>query len=130
MARRPRNSKLEVRSDRLKLAVRRKPHEFTTVSPGISLGYRRNKGPGVWVVRCADGNGANWTKAIAAADDHEDSNGDSVLNFWEAQERARALARGDTASSTRPITVDEALVAYRENLVALGGAPMNAHRAR
>src|SRR5262249_38269704 len=52
------------------------------------------------------------------------------LNFWEAQERARALARGDTASSTRPITVDEALNAYRENLIALGGQPMNADRVR
>jgi hypothetical protein len=37
------------------LSVQTKPHAFTTVAPGIALGYRRNKRFGVWVVRVATG---------------------------------------------------------------------------
>ena len=51
MARRPRSSKLETRTTRLKLPVQRKPHAFTVVSPGIALGYRRGKDRNAWVVR-------------------------------------------------------------------------------
>ena len=73
MARRPRASRLETRTTRLKLPVRPKPHDFSTIAPGIALGYRRNKAAGVWVVRVADGHGGNWTKRVALADDFEES---------------------------------------------------------
>jgi hypothetical protein len=43
MARRTRAPKLETRTTRLKLAVRRKPY-FVVIAPGIGLGYRRNAG--------------------------------------------------------------------------------------
>ena len=66
MARSPRASRLESRTARLKLPVRRKPHDFTTISPGIALGYRRNHAAGTWVVRVADGKGGNWTKRVGA----------------------------------------------------------------
>ena len=46
MARKPRARKLETRTQRLKLAIGTKPHEFTTIAPGIALGYRRNIGAG------------------------------------------------------------------------------------
>src|SRR5438046_1661161 len=92
MARAIRSAKLENRTARLKLVMRKKPY-FVPVSPGIALGDRRNQGAGTWVVRAADGHGSNWTKAFAVADDHEDANGASVLTFWQAQDKARALAR-------------------------------------
>jgi len=41
MARRPRAFRLESRSNRLRFPVREKPYDFTTISPGISIGYRR-----------------------------------------------------------------------------------------
>jgi hypothetical protein len=63
MARRPRASRLETRTSRLKQPVREKPYDFTVISPGIALGYRRNKAAGTWVVRVADGKGGNWTSA-------------------------------------------------------------------
>ncbi len=81
MARHKRASKLQHRTARLKLPVRRKPHQFTTIGPGIALGYRRNQSAGTWVVRAADGRGANWTKAFAIADDYEDADGEHVLTF-------------------------------------------------
>ena len=79
MARKPRASRLETRTSRLKLAVRQKPYDFTTISPGIALGYRRNKAAGVWVVRVADGHGGNWTKRVGLADDFENADGANVF---------------------------------------------------
>src|SRR5262249_50211440 len=102
MPRRIRSSALETRTARLKLAQQRKPY-WITVAPGISLGYRRNAGPGAWNVRAADGKGGNWIKGFAIADDHEDANGTSVLDYWLAADKAKALARGQDADAGRPV---------------------------
>ena len=93
MPRRLRSATLETRTARLKLAPRRKPY-WITVAPGIALGYRRNESAGSWSVRGADGQGSNWIKAFALADDHEDADGGQVLTFWQAIDKAKALARG------------------------------------
>ena len=82
MARRPRASRLENRTSRLKLEPREKPYDFTPLGSGISLGYRRNRSGGVWVVRVADGRGGNWTRRVGAADDHEDADGVHVFDWW------------------------------------------------
>jgi integrase len=124
-----RSAALEHRSNRLKLPVQRKPHAFTTIAPGVALGYRRCKSAGRWVVRSADGRGSNWQKAFAIADDFEDADGEHVLSWWEATERAKVLARG-TEKTGAPITVDQALTAYGDDLRARGGAPGNVTRVR
>jgi integrase len=129
MARRPRSSQLENRTNRLKLPARKKPHAFTTIAPGIALAYRRNQGAGTWVVRVANGHGGNWTKGFAIADDHEDADGEHVLTFWQAQDKARTLARGSVADG-RPCTVAEALDAYAADLKARGGLSGNVSRVR
>jgi integrase len=129
MARRPRSARLETRTNRLKLPVRKKPHDFVTISPGIALGYRRCVSAGRWVVKVADGHGGNWTKVVALADDHEDADGEHILDFWQAQEKARALARGGEDNG-RPVTVAEALADYERDLRARGGLAGNASRLR
>ena len=92
--------------------VQGKPY-FLPVAPGVSLGYRRNLGPGAWLVRCADGAGGSWSKGLnAVADDFEDGDGSGVLTFWDAQVRARELVRGKATDATKPITVAEALDEY------------------
>ena len=130
MPRAIRSAPLETRTARLKLPVRKKPYGFTSLAKGIGLGYRRNAGPGVWVVRAADGKGGSWTKGFAAADDHEDSDGAKVLTYFEAQDRARKLARGQDADAGRPVTVDEAINDYAADLAARGADPRNATRLR
>ena len=130
MARSPRASRLESRTARLKLPVRRKPHDFTTISPGIALGYRRNHAAGTWVVRVADGKGGNWTKRVALADDFEDSDPANVLDWWQAIETARKLARGSDADAGRPVTVGDAVAAYERDLTARGNSVANAGRIR
>jgi hypothetical protein len=118
VARSTRFAKLETRTVRLRLPVAKKP-VFVKVGPRIGLGYRRNQTAGTWVARVADGKGGNWTKAIGNADDHEQADGNGVLNFWQAQEKARALGRierdGD-AGAKKPVTVGLALDSYEADL--------------
>src|SRR5438105_2153733 len=125
MARSTRSTPLETRSARLKLPVAKKP-VYVRIGPKIGLGYRRNQTAGTWVARLADGNGGNWTKAIGAADDFEAADGDHVLDFWQAQDRARSLGREDRGEgASRPITVGEALALYQADLRTRGRDPDN-----
>lgn len=131
MARSIRSATLETRSARLRLPVARKPG-FIKLGPQLGLGYRRNITAGTWVARLADGKGGNWTKAIATADDFEDADGVSILDFWQAQEKARALARenGGEGRAAEPTSVEQALVRYETDLKMRGGDPGNVARVR
>ena len=132
MARRTRSAKLETRAVRLRLPVAKKPI-FVKVGPRIGLGYRRNQTAGTWVARVADGKGGNWTKAIGTADDHDEANGGTVLDFWQAQDKARTLGRterdGD-AGSQKPATVAQALDSYEADLKTRAGDTGNVTRLR
>lgn len=128
MARHVRSSGFETRAARLKRPIAKKP-KFTVIAPGISLGYRRNQGAGTWVVKAADGHGGTWTKGFAIADDHEDADGEHVLTFWQAQDKARTLARGQD-SGGRPGTVADAIADYEADLETRGGSTDNAKRVR
>jgi integrase len=110
------------------LPIAKKPL-FVPIGHGISLGYRRNQGPGTWVHRKADGRGGHWTKAIAVADDLTDADGNTVLDFWQASERARTLAGGNDDNG-KLITVAQALDRYEADLEAHGGDTDNAARVR
>jgi hypothetical protein len=131
MARRLRHSKLDTRTARLKLAVRRKPYNGLVLSRGVLLLYRRNAGNGSWVLKRADGHGAYWTKRIGDADDFDASNGKTILTFFEAQDEAKKLASGEDGSTgTTPITVDGALKDYSRDLIARNANPYNAEHPR
>ncbi|WP_025037034.1 tyrosine-type recombinase/integrase [Bradyrhizobium sp. DOA9] len=131
MARKVRNSALESRSARLKLQVRRKPYPGSSLARGVSLLYRRNRKTGAWIVKASDGHGAYWTKRIADADDFADANGKDVLTFFQAQDAAKQLARGDgDGLSAAPITVHEALNDYKRDLEARSANPYNADSPR
>jgi integrase len=126
----PRSPKLETPTSRRRLAVRKKPY-WTVVSPGVSVGFRRNQGAGTWSVRSTDGHGSDWIKKIGIADDMEPANSSTVLTYWQAVDAARAVARGQSGQDgDRPVTVIEALECYEADLRSRGGDPYNAKRAR
>jgi integrase len=127
MARSMRASPLETRSARLKLAVRKKPY-WARIGHGAGLGYRRNQGPGTWVLRVS-GAGGYTTKTVATADDYDAADDGAVLDFWQAQARARSLALAARhGGGGKLCTVAEAVTAYEENLKARGGDAANAER--
>src|SRR6516165_106016 len=124
----PRKSSLETATARRKLAVRKGSY-FVKISPGISLGYRRNQGAGVWSVRATDGHGGEWLKRIAISDDLEPAAPPLVLDYWQALEAARKLARkqpGAPEDEGKPLTVAEVLDRYEDDLKARNQNPQNA----
>ena len=126
MARRP---PLENRTARRALAPRKKPYVAATLARGIVLRYRRNKGAGTWDVKVAIA-GGGWTKAIGTADDHEAADGVHVLDYFQAADKARKLARGSDADAGAPITVAAAINLYEHDLIARGHHASNAARIR
>jgi integrase len=131
MARKQRNSSLESRTARLKLAVRRRPYPGAKLARGKQMQYRRNKGNGTWLLKVSDGHGKPWTKAFAQADDFDESDGKTILTFFEAQDVAKGLTRGEHGSDDNaPITVCGALTAYRCDLEARRANPYNAEWPR
>ena len=127
MARKQRNNVLETRTPRLKLTVRRRPYPGAKLGRGKQMQYRRNKGNGTWLLKVSDGHGKPWTKAFAQADDFDDSDGKTILTFFEAQDVAKGLMRGaDGSADSAPITVDSALTAYETDLTARSANPYNA----
>jgi integrase len=134
MPRHLRAATLETRSSRLKLPVSTKPI-FVRLRPGIGLGYRRNKTAGNWVLRRADGRRGNTTRTFALADDYSPADGIAILDYWQAQDRAVALAQeppaGEAepaAAPTAPLTVARAIRRYAVELAVRGGERSNATR--
>src|SRR6516162_10413059 len=119
--------KLDSKTARAKLAPRKRPYT-NRLAAGIRLAYRRNaKVAGTWSVL---GGGGAWLKRIGVADDLELADGHSILDYWQAIERARDLARAKDADSGKPVTVDAALTDYAADLAARGSRAYNAERAR
>jgi hypothetical protein len=132
MARSIRSSSLETRTARLKLAQRKKPYTVR-IAPGVRLAYRRRVTSGRWIVFAADGAGGSWERAFADADDFENADGETILDFWQATAQARVLARGEDgkqSDSDKPKTVTEALAVYEADLKARGGDVYPLNRVR
>lgn len=96
MARAARDTRLENRTNRLKLETGKR--YYVAITEGLSLIYRRTgKDFGVWSVRIKDDLGSDRMIRIGPADDFQDADGETVLTFPQAQERARALAKESKA---------------------------------
>lgn len=122
-------SGLESKTARDKLPITSKPI-WVPVGPGIGLGYRRNKTEGSWVARLSDGRGGYATRNIGLADDMTAANGSDVLDFWQAQDKARQLGSRTTAQEAAIITVDEAVKQYEADIRTRSGDAGNASRLR
>ena len=116
MPRSVRDSALETRSARSRLRARDWPY-YRALEPGLHLGYRKPlAGAGVWVRRRYDSEAKHYrTDSLATADDYADADGREVLNFAQAQRKARAHRVAKSG-----ITVADALDAYLHHLEADG----------
>jgi integrase len=90
MARSVRDALLDTRTARSRLKASGKPY-YRQLEPGLSLGYRKAlSGPGKWVMRHhLGGKGDYETETFGTADDFSDADGVAILNFWQAQVKAR-----------------------------------------
>ena len=133
MARKVRDKALDTRAERTKLKARGNPY-WRALDPGAHLGYRRIAGKaGAWTLRTyVKGRPENPydVEVIGIADDMSDANGADVLNFYQAQERARARRdeRSRSAAGVAgPLTVAKAMEHY---LVFLEGQAQVGSRCR
>ncbi len=134
MARTVADRNLGTRETRRRLPARRKPY-WRSIERGLHLGYYKGSRGGAWIVRRYAGEGRYREHGLGTADDTLDADGLAVLDFGEAQARARewfhAAARraAGEAPDAGPFTVSDALDAYldwfgrhRKSLVATRSA--------
>ncbi len=123
MARQVRNPKVDSRTARARLAIRREPY-WTAIAPGRHLGYRRSGAEGgTWLAKQRDPEtGARRYQALGPADDVLDAGGD-ILTYEKAQEAARAFFAspwrndadaepGSESQEAGPYTVGKAIEDY------------------
>jgi integrase len=109
---------LDNRTSRLKLRVRLEPY-WRLVSEGCHVGYYRGARAGKWVARYrCPGSGRGYTKhTLGEADDVRDADGESILNFEQADAVARQwfdeIAKAGGKRSAK--TVSDALDIYMTN---------------
>ena len=116
-------SPLDTATKRLRLIPRGRPY-LARIAKGKDLAYRR--GPGSWSIH---DNGK--VKVFALADDHEPSNGKTILTFDEAMAMARKLLLPeDGAEASKLTTVSQALDLYAVDLQARKAAVYNARAPR
>src|SRR6266566_2217713 len=113
MARKARGGDAELMSRTAREALKPsgKPY-YRLIERGVALGYRKpKKGPGTWLVRRYVGDDSYTVRNLTTADghpvfadDHENANGNTVLDFGQAQDAIRAHKNQLTGNSG-PYTV-------------------------
>src|ERR1043166_1131743 len=126
MGRIVRDAALVSRSARLRLAPGAK--HWRMLEQGLHLGYRRRATGGTWIARRRDEGGTYREEKIGLADDVQDANGQSILDFSQAQRAARTwwsntqrLSFGASDSGSGDYTVARALADYVEDYRRRGG---------
>lgn len=112
-----RERKLDSPSALAKLKSSGKPY-WRAIDAGLHLGYRKGLSGGKWVIRRYLGDERYAVETIGTADDHSAADGSDVLDFFQAQRKARDAAAGAKGPETPrgPFTVIAALDAYFERL--------------
>ncbi len=113
MAGRVRDAKLDSPTARARLEARGRPY-YRALSEGLHLGYRKGQADGKWVARIYTGKGAYAVETVALADDRMSADGSAVLDFHQAQDRARArfLEIASPDRQAGPFTVSNAMADY------------------
>lgn len=128
MGRSKRDGRLEYPTPRLKLPPRKEPY-WTGLEEGQALGYYRpkNRAAGRWIAKLFDIE-TKTRKAftLGTADDYTEADGQEVLNYAQAQQKARewiqaakTLATGEEVRKG-PYTVAWAMEDYRKDCLRRG----------
>jgi integrase len=116
MPRTVRERRLDSPATRAKLKPSGKPY-WRAIDTGLHLGYRKGLNGGRWVLRRYLGAGQYEVATVAIADDHSPADGASILDFFQAQRKAREVAALAKAPPAKTVfTVATAMDAYFERL--------------
>ena len=127
LARRLRSNILETRTQTFEVGA-----AFQAVLVHGRERHLRRLSPGAGILECAlcRWQGRQLDQEFAIADDHEDGDGTNVLNFWQAVDKAKALARGSDADAGRPTTVERGADRLCRRSEVRGGGATNASQPR
>lgn len=124
MARTVRNSKLDTRSARAKLAATKSGY-WVPIARGFALGYRKGAKGSAWLARLIDGEGRHET-TLGPADDALDADGARILDYAQAQAKARGwLTSLDAKGKTGPYTINLCLDDYIADYKRRGGKALD-----
>jgi integrase len=103
------------------LAIRHDPY-FMVIERGLSLGYRKHREGGTWLVRRYDAERRqHFESHLATADDSQDADGTKVLSFAQAQRLALSEAHREAEKAGgKHYTVADAATEYLDYLNAHG----------
>ena len=90
---RARRGTVDTRQKRLKLAAGARHWVTLGGTERIAVGYRRGPNSSAWLVRFYLGDGKTKIEKVAEADDFIDANGETVLSYAQACDKARSRAR-------------------------------------
>ncbi|MBP7712026.1 MAG: site-specific integrase [Gammaproteobacteria bacterium] len=107
MARATRASGLETRAARDRIPVGPAYH-WIMIGAGLSLGYRKGAKARRWYARFTDPAGVERKPVLGTADDFLDPDGERVLSYFQAQDRARAALTEALAPKPEPAAPPEA----------------------
>src|SRR5271165_4814486 len=124
MARTVRNAKLDTRSARAKLPGKKSGY-WVPITRGFALGYRKGPKGSVWLARLIDGK-CRREAALGPADDALDADGERILDYAQAQSKARSwLTSLDAEVKAGPYTVDRCLDDYIADYKCRGGKALD-----
>jgi len=129
MPRTVRERRLDSPAARAKLKPSGKPY-WRAIDTGLHLGYRKGLNGGRWVCRRYLGAGQYEVATVAIADDHSPADGASILDFFQAQRKAREVAALAKAPAKTAFTVAAAMDAYFERLEHEGSRSLADARRR
>jgi integrase len=138
MARTTIDTPLTTRAARERLEIRHEPY-WRNIEGGAALGYRKGVTGGAWLARLRTPQGGYLKSALGRADDVIKENGANVLDFRQADSKARAwiakqhrIFEGlepESAPQSGPYTVSDAIRDYMADYAARGGKGLASARA-
>jgi integrase len=124
MARTVRNAKIDTRSARAKLPAKKSAY-WVSISRGFAVGYRKGAKGGMWLAKVVDGEFRR-EATLGPADDALDADGARVLDYAEAQAKARGwLTSFHGESAPGPYTINRCLDDYIADYKRRGGKALD-----
>lgn len=120
MARTVQDANLGTRNARASLKAQKNPY-WRSIHEGLHVGYRKGKRGGKWVLRWYNPDTGRYrVETLAIADDSSDADGSTVLDWKQAQAKARDrgehMAAEATGGHVGPYTVANAVEDYHRRL--------------